>query len=97
MVLKDISWLWRTAYNCAVQGCSDWSDAEERAPRLFDVAREVWNSLTHVLCHGTNVSVKASRRHTVKRHSLMSMKNYLCVLLSHLLPLFRAEVIVFGL
>jgi len=58
MVLKDISWLWRTAYNCAVQGCSDWSDAEERAPRLFDVAREVWSSLTRALYQDANVSVK---------------------------------------
>lgn len=41
LVIKDISWLWRTAYNCAVQGCSEWSNAEERTPALFDLSREV--------------------------------------------------------
>ena len=40
-VAKDISWLWRTAYNCAVQGCADWEAEEEAASDLFDVAREV--------------------------------------------------------
>ncbi|CAL1696816.1 unnamed protein product [Somion occarium] len=38
-VAKDISWLWRTAYNCAVQGCSVWENAEKEVAELFDVAR----------------------------------------------------------
>lgn len=38
---KDISWLWRTAYNCAVQGCADWEAAEDAVTKLFDTAREV--------------------------------------------------------
>jgi len=39
MASKDISWLWRTAYNCAVQGCTDWEDMDEAVSDLFDVAR----------------------------------------------------------
>ena len=41
MIIKDISWLWRTAYNCANQGCAEWDDAEERVPRLFSIAGQV--------------------------------------------------------
>lgn len=41
IVIKDVSWLWRTAYNCAAQGCTEWDNAEERVPPLFDVSREV--------------------------------------------------------
>jgi hypothetical protein len=41
LVIKDVSWLWRTAYNCAAQGCTEWDNAEERVPPLFDVSREV--------------------------------------------------------
>ncbi|EMD41466.1 hypothetical protein CERSUDRAFT_128264 [Gelatoporia subvermispora B] len=41
MVTKDISWLWRTAYNTAVQGCSEWEDSEESVSTLFDTARQL--------------------------------------------------------
>ncbi|KAI0063230.1 hypothetical protein BV25DRAFT_1899548 [Artomyces pyxidatus] len=41
MVMKDISWLWRTAYNCAAQGCTEWENAEVRVPALFEVSREL--------------------------------------------------------
>jgi len=41
MVMKDVSWLWRTAYNCAIQGCSEWKDAEAQATELFEISREV--------------------------------------------------------
>ncbi|KAI9509875.1 hypothetical protein F5148DRAFT_1282528 [Russula earlei] len=40
-IIRDVSWLWRTAYNCAVKGCTDWDNAEERVPSLFDVSREL--------------------------------------------------------
>ncbi|KAH9043868.1 hypothetical protein EDB85DRAFT_728235 [Lactarius pseudohatsudake] len=40
-IIKDISWLWRTAYNCAIQGCTEWDNAEERVPPLFDASREL--------------------------------------------------------
>lgn len=41
LIIKDISWLWRTAYNCAVQGCAEWERNEERISELFEVARDV--------------------------------------------------------
>jgi len=40
-IIKDVSWLWRTAYNCAAQGCTEWENAEERVPPLFDASREL--------------------------------------------------------
>ncbi|KAI0802995.1 hypothetical protein BC629DRAFT_1284035 [Irpex lacteus] len=40
VIAKDISWLWRTAYNCAVQGCTEWED-EEAVSHLFDLARQL--------------------------------------------------------
>ncbi|KAA1468362.1 hypothetical protein DENSPDRAFT_459873 [Dentipellis sp. KUC8613] len=40
-ILKDVSWLWRTAYNCAIEGCSDWHDAERKTPILFDIVIEL--------------------------------------------------------
>ncbi|KAF9527894.1 meiosis protein SPO22/ZIP4 like-domain-containing protein [Crepidotus variabilis] len=41
VVWKDVSWLWRTAYNCAVQGCSEWEGAGEQISELFDISREL--------------------------------------------------------
>jgi hypothetical protein len=41
LIFKDISWLWRSAYNCAVQGCSEWECAGEQISELFDIAKEV--------------------------------------------------------
>ncbi|KAH6880612.1 hypothetical protein BKA70DRAFT_1378100 [Coprinopsis sp. MPI-PUGE-AT-0042] len=39
IIQKDVSWLWRTAYNCAVQGCSEWEGCGEQISELFDMAR----------------------------------------------------------
>lgn len=47
VVTKDISWLWRTAYNCAVQGCSEWDSTEDEVADLFDIARIVSTFLTY--------------------------------------------------
>ncbi|KAF8913470.1 hypothetical protein CPB85DRAFT_1375650 [Mucidula mucida] len=40
-ISKDLSWLWRTAYNCAVQGCSEWAANHEQILDLFDMARDI--------------------------------------------------------
>ncbi|KAI0078527.1 hypothetical protein K474DRAFT_1660335 [Panus rudis PR-1116 ss-1] len=40
-VAKDISWLWRTAYNTAVHGCSTWQDAETQIAELFEEAQKL--------------------------------------------------------
>ncbi|OJA21094.1 hypothetical protein AZE42_07730 [Rhizopogon vesiculosus] len=39
MIIRDISWLWRSAYNCAIQACSDWEDREGQISDIFDAAR----------------------------------------------------------
>jgi len=49
MVVKDISWLWRTAYNCAVQGCAEWKEAEARVTELFQISRELITVYCNVL------------------------------------------------
>lgn len=41
LIAKDVSWLWRTSYNYAVQGCSEWSNCEDRIAELFDISREL--------------------------------------------------------
>ncbi|KAF9481252.1 SPO22-domain-containing protein [Pholiota conissans] len=53
LVFKDVSWLWRTAYNCAVQGCSEWENAGEQISELFDIARE----LLEACCHASPVDL----------------------------------------
>ena len=39
IIAKDLSWLWRTAYNAAVAGCQDWEELV--VAEIFDLAREV--------------------------------------------------------
>ena len=41
VVMRDISWLWRTAYNSAVEGCSSWENQGAQVSEAFDAAREV--------------------------------------------------------
>ncbi|KAG2129719.1 meiosis protein SPO22/ZIP4 like-domain-containing protein, partial [Suillus bovinus] len=41
ILTRDISWLWRTAYNCAIQACSDWEDREDQISDIFDAARRL--------------------------------------------------------
>jgi hypothetical protein len=41
MMIRDISWLWRTAYNCAIDGCSNWEHQGEQVSEAFDSAREL--------------------------------------------------------
>ncbi|KAF8179159.1 meiosis protein SPO22/ZIP4 like-domain-containing protein [Pholiota molesta] len=55
LIFKDISWLWRTAYNSAVQGCSEWENAGEQISELFDIARE----LLEASCHASPVDLDA--------------------------------------
>ena len=39
VVNKDVSWLWRTAYNCAVKGLGIWGDADVTS--MFILAKKV--------------------------------------------------------
>ncbi|KAF9229785.1 hypothetical protein BS17DRAFT_688278 [Gyrodon lividus] len=41
LVIRDVSWLWRTAYNCAIEGCSNWDNHGEQVSYAFDIAREL--------------------------------------------------------
>ncbi|KAG9124870.1 hypothetical protein FRC07_009933 [Ceratobasidium sp. 392] len=47
MIAKDMSWLWRTAYNAAVSGCRDWDELV--VVKLFDLARELMDAHSSVL------------------------------------------------
>ncbi|KIY53662.1 SPO22-domain-containing protein [Fistulina hepatica ATCC 64428] len=40
VIMKDISWIWRTAYNSAVQGCAEWVDHGDRVSELFRLAAD---------------------------------------------------------
>ncbi|KAI5992168.1 hypothetical protein EDD15DRAFT_2197189 [Pisolithus albus] len=41
LVIRDLSWLWRTAYNCAIDGCSNWDNHGEEVSSAFDIARQL--------------------------------------------------------
>ncbi|KAG8729351.1 hypothetical protein FRC12_021042 [Ceratobasidium sp. 428] len=47
MIAKDMSWLWRTAYNAAVSGCRDWDELV--VVELFDLARELMDAHSSAL------------------------------------------------
>ncbi|KAJ7877618.1 meiosis protein SPO22/ZIP4 like-domain-containing protein [Mycena leptocephala] len=55
LIIKDVSWLWRTAYNCAVQGCAEWEGSEVRISQLFEVARD----LLTTCCESSPVDIDA--------------------------------------
>ena len=41
VIARDISWLWRMAYNSAVKGCSTWECPDDLVSDLFEISREV--------------------------------------------------------
>ncbi|PPQ65610.1 hypothetical protein CVT24_011819, partial [Panaeolus cyanescens] len=55
LVFKDLSWLWRTAYNCAVQGCSEWENAGEQISELFSIA----GAMAEACCNASPVETDA--------------------------------------
>jgi len=61
LIAKDVSWLWRAAYNCAIDGCMAWEQAESQISDLFDVSRE----LLELYCEGTPTAVDADLHHHV--------------------------------
>ncbi|KAJ3794551.1 meiosis protein SPO22/ZIP4 like-domain-containing protein, partial [Lentinula aff. detonsa] len=54
LIIKDVTWLWRTAYNCAVQGCSDWDGFQEQISALFDISKD----MLEVFCQASPVEVE---------------------------------------
>ncbi|KAI0666199.1 meiosis protein SPO22/ZIP4 like-domain-containing protein [Trametes maxima] len=55
---KDVSWLWRTAYNTAVQGCAEWENQEDSISDLFDVARQILQIYTQSPAVDTEADVQ---------------------------------------
>ncbi|CAE6430476.1 unnamed protein product [Rhizoctonia solani] len=47
IIAKDLSWLWRTAYNAAVAGCQDWEELV--VAEIFDLARELMEAYSTTL------------------------------------------------
>jgi hypothetical protein len=43
VVAKELSWLWRMAHNCAVNGLSVWDDGD--VTEMFVAARDVRNCI----------------------------------------------------
>jgi hypothetical protein len=41
VIRKDISWLWRSGYNTAVGGCTEWEDLELGIATLFELTEQV--------------------------------------------------------
>ncbi|KAJ3763352.1 meiosis protein SPO22/ZIP4 like-domain-containing protein [Lentinula raphanica] len=54
LIIKDVSWIWRTAYNCAVQGCSDWDGFQEQISALFDISKH----MLEVFCQASPIEVE---------------------------------------
>ncbi|KAH9920328.1 meiosis protein SPO22/ZIP4 like-domain-containing protein [Fomitopsis serialis] len=57
LVTRDISWLWRAAYNCAIQGCSEWEHAEASVSDIFDIARQLLESYRDASLTETGVEI----------------------------------------
>ncbi|KAF4566535.1 hypothetical protein EYR36_011966 [Pleurotus pulmonarius] len=53
IINKDVSWLWRTAYNTAIQACAEWEDANEKISELFEIARD----LLRICCEESTIDV----------------------------------------
>ncbi|KAH7103160.1 meiosis protein SPO22/ZIP4 like-domain-containing protein [Auriculariales sp. MPI-PUGE-AT-0066] len=41
LISKDVAWLWRAAFNTAMQGCRDWQNCELHIANLFEAASEL--------------------------------------------------------
>ncbi|KAI5118182.1 hypothetical protein M0805_004995 [Coniferiporia weirii] len=57
LLVKDVSWLWRTVYNAAIQGCSDWRHAELQIADLFEIAFELINAYSRITVASTEMDV----------------------------------------
>lgn len=91
VVMKDLSWLWRTAYNCAVQGCAEWENSEDQVTDLFEIAREVL-SKSQVQTVDNNSSPFSFSRFTVIVLSPVLIQTFIGNSLTHLSLRLRAEV-----
>ena len=79
LIAKDVSWLWRAAYNCAIEGCMAWEQSESQISDLFDVSREVSRAVKYICseveyrppqllelyCEGTPTAVDTDLHHHI--------------------------------
>ncbi|CUA77764.1 hypothetical protein RSOLAG22IIIB_06771 [Rhizoctonia solani] len=56
IIAKDLSWLWRTAYNAAVAGCQDWDELV--VAEIFDLARELMEAYSTTLSGAQDSEVR---------------------------------------
>ncbi|CAE6472576.1 unnamed protein product [Rhizoctonia solani] len=56
IIAKDLSWLWRTAYNTAVAGCQDWDELV--VAEIFDLARELMEAYSTTLSGAQDSEVR---------------------------------------
>ncbi|CAE6532105.1 unnamed protein product [Rhizoctonia solani] len=56
IIAKDLSWLWRTAYNAAVAGCQDWEELV--VAEIFDLSRELMKAYSTTLAAAQDTEVK---------------------------------------
>ncbi|KAJ1310787.1 hypothetical protein OPQ81_009307 [Rhizoctonia solani] len=56
IIAKDLSWLWRTAYNAAVAGCQQWEDLV--VAEIFDLARKLMEAYSTTLAAVQDSEVK---------------------------------------
>lgn len=40
-IQKDLAWLWRSGYNAAIDGCSEWEGCELQIATLFELTEMV--------------------------------------------------------
>ncbi|KAL5534754.1 hypothetical protein ACEPAG_1218 [Sanghuangporus baumii] len=64
LIAKDVSWLWRSAYNIALQGCSEWRDAEIQIGELFELSYELAHAYSRIVVAYTEMDVYICMAHS---------------------------------
>ncbi|KAL5476400.1 SPO22_3 [Sanghuangporus weigelae] len=64
LIAKDVSWLWRTAYNIALQGCSEWRDADIQIGELFELSYELAHAYSRIAVANTETDVYICMAHS---------------------------------
>lgn len=94
LISKDVSWLWRTAYNCAIQGCSEWEHCEKQISDLFDLAKDVRFSYRGQLKTDPQ-ELFSCWKPCVCHHRSTLTQSCICILSTPLLPRYLDVVIYY--
>lgn len=81
IIAKDVSWLWRTAYNTALQGCSEWQHAETQIGDLFELSYEVTRSV--YLSSRLRLIYRTQLAHTYSRIAIDNTETDVYVHMAH--------------